>query len=283
MDPTPPVDIADFPGEFVGAMINTFRTSFLGPQHLMTVSMPEPSPLPMGIAQKRNATTLRLMVEIQAAAGTNASHGSLDLFRRLLFKIQPILRAKTYYSTQPFSMMPSQTMATLRGPVRFHDSMLKLSAFDFSSSSWQPKFFDDVPRYEEYVGTTSTASESSQSSSARRFSESSARLSKERPLITAWTTSISVPIEPAVALLPTFCSAIASRQYSLIARVNVSGASIKEFILEAPVQVYYSPCGSSAITTEQNQQRPESEGSVLTHQQGFLSDELVRDPSNRRD
>ena len=135
MDPTPPVEIDDFPGEFVGAIIHTFRTSFLGPPHLMTVSMPEPSPLPMGTTQRRKATTLRLMIEIQAAAGTNASHGFLDLFRRLLFKIQPILRAKTYYSTQPFSMMPSQTMATTRGPVRFHDSMLKLPRSEFSSSS----------------------------------------------------------------------------------------------------------------------------------------------------
>ena len=279
-EPSPPVKIADFPGEFVASASNGFCASFLGAQYQMTLSMSEPSPISMGSVQARHATTLHITVEIHAAAGKEPSTTLYPLckgLKDLKFKIQPVLRAKTYYSTQPFPMVPSQTMVTARGPIRLHDSVLKISEVAVGSSSWQPKFFDDVPCYEEAVRTGPFSSGSAHSSSTRRGSQTSVRLPNGPSSLRSWITSMDVPLELSGSLLPTFCSAIASRQYSLIARVRVKGASVKEFVLEAPLQVHYLPCATALSTSEEGESlRPEGVRFMLTRQlHDLLNDDLV--------
>lgn len=285
-EPEPPVEVADFPGEFVGSATNGFRASFFGAQYLMTLSMSEPSPISMGSVQGRHTTTLRFKVEIQAAAGKEPSTNLYSLFqdlKDLKFKIQSVLRAKTYYSTQPFPMTPSQTMVTAQGPIRLHDSVLKMSEVEVVSSSWQPKFLDEVPCYEEAVRTGSISSGSSHSSSIRHGSQTSVRLPNAPSSIRAWTTSLDVPLELNATPLPTFCSAIASRQYSLIARIRVKGALVREFVLEAPLQLHRLPCAAASSTSEEGEPlRPQSARFSLTQQMhDLLNDDLVSKSSTR--
>jgi hypothetical protein len=283
-EPSPPVEVADFPGEFIGSAENGFRASLLGAQYLMTLSMSEPSPISMASVQGRHTITLRFEVEIQAAAGKEPSTNLYPLsqgLKDLKFKIQSILRAKTYYSTQPFPTIPSQTMVTAQGPIRLHDSVLKMSEVEVVSSSWQHKFLDDVPCYEEAVRTGSISSGSSHSSSIRLGSQTSVRLPNVPSSIRAWTTSLDVPLELNGTLVPTFCSAIASRQYSLITRIKVQGASVREFVLEAPLQVHHLPCAAASSTSEEGEPlRPERARFLLTQQMhDLLNDDLVSKPS----
>ena len=275
-EPSPPVEVADFPGEFIGSTTNSFRTSFFGAQYLMTLSMSEPSPMSMRFVQGRHTTTLRFGVDIEAGAGNNTNLGSLsNSLNNLVFKIQSILRAKTYYSTQPFPMTPSQTMVTAQGPIRLHDSVLKLSEVEIAPSSWQPKFLDDVPCYEEAVRTGSISSDSSHSP-IRRGSQTAVTAPNVRSSIRAWTASLNITLEVNGTLAPTFCSAIASRQYSVIARIRVKGASVGEFVLEAPLQVHQLPCAAASNTSDEGELlRLASAGALRAQQRHDLLDDDV--------
>ena len=279
-EPSPPVDTTDFPGEFIGSMSNAFRVSFLGAQYVMMLSLPEPSAISIKPSTERQTTVLRLKVEIQATDRVEPKTNVRALARELeglKFRIQPILRAKTYYSTEPFPVMPGQSMVTARGPIRLHDSVSKMSEVELASSSWQFRRSDDIPCYEEAVRTGSVSFGSSHSSSAWPGSQPSPELPSNSSSVGVWETSLIVPIELNGELLPTFCSAIASRQYSIIAQVRVKGARVKEFVLETPLQVCRSPCAAMPNNSEEGELlRPEDVGSV--HQrvvQDLLSDDLV--------
>jgi hypothetical protein len=56
-----------------------------------------------------------------------------------------------------------------------------------------------------------------------------------------WSALIRVPIQIPAGLLPTFCSAVVARHYSIIPRIKFSNTYIKPMILELPVQIIYSP------------------------------------------
>lgn len=66
LEPPPPVEVANFPGEFVSLATNASRASLLGAHYVITLSILEPSPITMGSVLGRHATTLRFKAEIQA-------------------------------------------------------------------------------------------------------------------------------------------------------------------------------------------------------------------------
>lgn len=279
-EPSPPVEVADFPDEYVSLATNSFRTSLFGAQYLMTLFMAEPTPISIGPMKRQHKTTVRLSVEARAAAGRELTTNLYPLhqaLRDLTFKVQPILRVKTYYSTKPFPMLPSQKMVTADGPIRLHDSVVRMVEVEVMSTSWQPKFLDEVPCYEEAVRSASVSSRSSETSSARRSSQSSVKPPNSPSQVLAWTASLNVPVELSGTILPTFCSAIASRQYSLIARIRLKGASIKQFVLEAPLQVHHSPCAVTPGTAGGDE--PFTRESALfehtQHMHDLLNDDLV--------
>lgn len=267
-EPSPPVDISDFSDEFVGSASNPFRSSLFGTRHIATISMPEPSAISIG-PLGRPSTVLRLTVEIQADSIN--PYPLIQGLKNLNFKIQPLLRAKTYYSLRPFPKMPSQDMATEEGPIRLHDSVLKIPEVNLVSTSWHSKLLDDVPSYEDAVRSGSF-SKSSDSSPLRRGSQSSTAPPTVSSSLRAWNTSLSVPVEFTGTLLPTFCSAVASRQYSVIARVRIKGAKVKEFVLEVPLQVHYLPCAAALSSSDLAADEPLRPG--RSHH--LLSDDLVR-------
>lgn len=277
----PPVSMADFPSEFVCSARNVLRTSFLGPQYLMTLSTSEPSPVSMEPGQGRHGTTLCLTVDIQPPPHVEPNNKVYTLprvLKGLRFEIQLNLRAKTYYAMHPFPTMPCQMMATARGPIRLHDSMSKISEVEITSRSWQHRSLDGVPSYAEAVQTGFFSSGSSQSLSMQRGDQSSTQLPIGPSWLKAWTTSLHVPVEFTKDLLPTFCSAIASRQYSIMARIRVKGATTREFVLETPLQVCRSPCAAALSSSDEGEplQTETARSTLLQQSEDLLSDDLVR-------
>lgn len=275
LEPSPPVDVADFPGDFVGSISNTFRSSRFSTAYLMTVSMTEPSSVLMTTGNWPHSTTLYLEVEIQTAAGKASGTNLPDLLahlKDLRFKIQPVLRAKTYYSTDPFAMMPGQAMIAPSSPVRLHDTVLKLSKVQLQSTSWQPRLYEDVPSYKEAVRTRSLSLVPSQASSEQCSVLSYSQSASGSVSVRAWSTVLSVPVQLTGTMPPSFCSAIASRQYSIIARVSVFGARVDEFVLEVPLQMHNVPCVAAPSTSR------DIEPSLSGQMQDSVSEDMVRMP-----
>ncbi|KAK5162680.1 uncharacterized protein LTR77_011254 [Saxophila tyrrhenica] len=250
-DAPPPVDIGDFGDDFIASASNASRTSLLGEQYMMTLSIAEPPSMSKARAGGAYSTVLRLAVDIHAARHKrptkDANNKLLDRLKRLSFTLEPTVRAKTFYSLQPFPMMPAQNMVDNQGPIRLHDSITKVSKVELSTSSWHARFFDDVPCYEDAVGSGSFASgfscmEFDRASVTQYGSPLSTTLSNGPSALGAWKTSIDIPVELTGSLHPSFCSAVASRQYSIVVRVRVNGLSVKDFILEVPLQVHYKMC-----------------------------------------
>lgn len=240
--PMPPTDTSDFPVEFVGSVTNTYRTSFLGYWYAMTLSMQEPDAVTLQSAQKPGSVLAMIHIEIKVPVSAidpaNAKKFPLSL-EDLLFKTQPILRAKTFYSTEPFRKMPGQTMLTLRGPMRLRDEVMKLETQDFKASSWQQDLPDGAISLAEF-GRPSSTSVRSASVITTGSTDVTKTLSRAELSPMVWSTRLLVAITVPPGLPPTFCSATASRQYSLIVRIRVSGIRINNFVLESPLQIVYS-------------------------------------------
>ena len=239
--PLPPTVASDFPAEFIISASNTYRAFLLGLWCTMTLSMEEPPAVFLSNDHGSSSAKAVLHISIKTADGkTNgASAKGIPLnLKRLSFKVQPILRAKTFYSTIPFSKMPGQTMLTLTGPMRLKDEVMKLKEQEQKATSWQLDLPDQAWSLLERQASHRSNDGRKNSSGTQEFSAAAG----ESP--GAWSSSISAPFEIPAGLPPTFCSVTASRQYSLIFRIKVSGSSVKDFLLEVPVQVIYPPGGA---------------------------------------
>jgi hypothetical protein len=239
----PPTDTQDFAAEFVESQTQTFRTSMFGSAtYSMTLSMSEPPAITLQDMRMRGTTTAELAIDIKAAEGSIDERSVNRLpqtIRKLTFKIEPIFRAKTFYSTSPFKKLPGQTMLTLKGTLRLRDELMKLGTLYPNPDSWQY-----LPQNQK----------SSYAEAARRFSTLSAKSARSgngsvSPGISSnppgsWSTRIRVPLVVPADIPPTFCSALVARQYSLIIRTKISSISVKPFTLEIPMQIIYSPPGA---------------------------------------
>lgn len=255
--PLPPTLVSDFPADFVTSASNTYRTLLLRSWYTMTLSMEEPPAVRLSNDHEPSSANAVLHIDIKTADGKangTSARGMPLLLRELSFKVQPILRAKTFYSTAPFSKMPGQTMLTRTGPIRLKDEFMKLKEQEQQVASWQL----DLPdlacaslggqaghRFLRAVTSSDSKNDGNVSSSGRQEFPSAAG---ESPGI--WSSSILVPYEIPANLPPTFCSVTASRQHSLIFRIKVSAASVKDFLLGVPAQVIYAPRPEGAAERE---------------------------------
>ena len=160
------------------------------------------------------------------------------LFSGLQITVSPVLRAKTFYTSQPFPMYPGQTMLTVNGPHRLHDQVLPLVASEHVVGSWQESS-KICPH------PLPSAQHSKDQARVRRSSLRPRRISQVPSRDTLDQTAmieaiLPVPIEIPGGLPPSFCSALASRQYSLILKCKVSKVHVRDFVLEVPLQVIYT-------------------------------------------
>jgi hypothetical protein len=236
----PPTYIQDFSAEFIESQTQIFRTSkFGGPAFSMTLSISEPPPIVLEDMRTQGTTSAELGIDIKAAEG-NIDQRSVEKLpqnlRRLTFNVEPIFRAKTFYSTIPFAKLPGQTMLTLTGPVRFRDEAMKLDVLHAKPNSWHYLPLNRRPSYAEAVRRPS-----SPSANSARNGNGNAPTSNSPSPPRSWSTRVFVPLVVPANLPPTFCSALVARQYSLIVRIKASGVSVKLFTLEVPMQIIYSP------------------------------------------
>jgi len=223
-EPPPPINTSDYPNEYMVTTAQSVRFSLFGRPYRMTLSMPEPSPIPLQQAQEHMHGQIELRVDIHNLEREGAAlglHGLSESLKNLKLTLQPVLRAKTFYSTQPFPQVPSQDMVNPTRGLHLLDSVLKLPEQTSDATSWQQSFVSSPD--DEKHGRTGN--------------------------LESWTMRWCFPMYVARKLAPTFCSKIASRQYSIVARVRVKGVQAQEFVLECPLQIYYPPSSDGAPGT----------------------------------
>lgn len=251
-EPCPPINTSDFPDEFIHSVTHPFRKSYLDPRYQMTLSMPEPTPVSTQARFPHSVTNLRLQVQIEAFTGKKGGmpKSLCSMLDNLRFQTSLSLRAKTFYAIKAFSQMPGHTMGVAHDRPNSHESVYKIQTVQKRSSSWQPHFHSE-------------ASPSGGESALRLTSASLApevelfRQSQTESRINQWSTTVEIPLPIHGALIPTFCSAIASRQYSVIARTKVKGGRSKEFLLEVPLQIHCWPRYRMSPSAGNNQRAAE--------------------------
>ena len=221
----PPTDTKDFPAEFKLQESRIIRWSSLSRSlGTMTISMQEPRALTYDLSSTGASTEGFLNLEVEAKSTCNM-HPSL---RVMSFTVLSLLRVKTFYSIKAFPRVPSQSLLTVYGGTRLRDDMIKLETQNISNVSWGYAY-DAIED-----GTISKATQSNGQSLQ------SASKSNPQPPQGKWIAKISYPIRIDSRLLPTFCSAIVARLYSIILRVKASGIKKESFDLEVPLQVVHT-------------------------------------------
>lgn len=209
--PSPPINTADFPAEYVERLYHACRPNrFRKETLLMTVSSAEPSPIVLiNRSTVGDATCVVSVTLADTRLGSDVEH-LLTICSRIRLSIIPALRIKTFYSITPFSRMPGQTMLTAEGPIRLHDELRTLSSATYSNLVWQTRRADGLGHSQEAVSAG-----------------------------TAVCSTVAVLLQTPQGISPSFCSAVVSRQYSLIMRCKVKGVSVQSFDLEVPLQISY--------------------------------------------
>ena len=117
----------------------------------------------------------------------------------------------------------------MHGPHRLHDQVLKLEQIRRSLISWRFVETDAIlPIDEDGIG---------RSKSGHKINPTRDTLSPTAE----WQSELSFTIRLPSDITPTFCSAIAARQYSLIILLKATGVCVKNFLLEVPIQVVSAP------------------------------------------
>ncbi len=236
----PPLEIRDFPAEFVESVSNPIRTSVIGKAlGTMTISTWEPPALSYNMTASGGSTILTFQVDLDAAGNDETDRR----LRALTFLVEGLLRMKTFRSTEPFPKLPSQGLLTSRGQIRLSDQVLKLETRTIANCAWNYRPSDDKIPPETPPSPTASASEPQTSNRVFTLLRS---MSTGEPAMASqgkgtWRTNFDVPIHITSRLTPTFCSPLIARFYSLILRLKVLKAFSKQFELEVPVQVVYRP------------------------------------------
>lgn len=226
----PPCDTEDFFNDFVVKQSHPLRPSMFSFQkYTMTLTAAEPAPVLMVEGHTFESTEIVIRVCVTASINNLDTREFVTLLQRIGFRIIPGLRAKTYYSTQPFPKLPVQALLTVHGPHRLHDQVLKLEQIRRSVTSWRFVETDAVPPMDKYG--------IHQSTSGHKVYPIRDTLSPTAE----WQSELSFAIRLPSDITPTFCSAIAARQYSLIILLKATGVYVKNTVLEVPIQVVSAP------------------------------------------
>lgn len=190
--------------------------------------------------QAKGHTILHIFVDVESlqSSSTRGQVGALPpLLKDLKFKVEPALRFKTFYATTPF---PSQTLLRPEKNIRLQDGVMVLPSHNVAPTSWQ---YLEIYRRPPYVDAVRRPT-------LPRLRQSAASNETLPPKATSpkkWRATLEIPIETPASLTPTFCSAVVSRQYSLLVRINVGGINGQVYVLESPLQLVYSPSENESL------------------------------------
>ena len=220
-----PTNIGSFPLEFITHINIPVWRSFLG-GYLGSIELATSEPEPLKYASVSSPASTYCVLTFSIGASPRIYRR----LRKLEIKIQPLVRAKTYYTTEEIHCPPRQTSLTHQGLLRLQDSVMRLPPESFSAITW---------RYLP-VGQSETAGEL-----PPLYSESAMPLPLPPPSMTGsgeagiFRASIILAVQPVEALLPTFCSHLMARSYTLLMKLLMNGLYCKAVDLEVPLQVAY--------------------------------------------
>jgi len=227
-NPSPPTYLEDFPGEFVESASHQYRLSrFVRKGHHIVLSLTEPPVVTFKDRVSHGTSTGNIKVWVLGHQ-SHSDHSRLAvLLPKVQFEIRPQLRVKTFYSTRPFAKLPGQTMITIEAPHRLHEEIIPLKVDRYSANSWRYQLPDGVHPPSQADSTSFSTNHNSGHTPPQNID------------LPSWSTDLSFPIQVPGGLHPSFCSALASRQYSLALRIKMMGANVKDFCLEVPLQLVY--------------------------------------------
>ncbi|ORY18652.1 hypothetical protein BCR34DRAFT_553973 [Clohesyomyces aquaticus] len=248
-DVFPPTPTDSVPDEFVLDATTLMSKYALGSRlGSLEITTREPLPLAYSSYSPTASTECILSVTARSLAMEIQRLGALSL------EIQAGIRVKTFFSTEPIICLPKQTFLTQTACIRLHDEVINLGREKYTQLQWEysaSRGNDKPPAYADAVrnDSFSTTSTLSRSSVLGLWAHDSAVLSNNNS-DGAWNVTVHIPIKPLTNLLPTFCSSLVARSYSVILRVRLAGVHAKKVDLEVPLQVVYLQSFQVAIATE---------------------------------
>lgn len=198
----PPLEQEDFPGEFKASATAMLRTRPLASScGVVSISMREPEPLRM----LNNSISSCGKSWIKFAFRPLCDNQSCP--KRWTCKLDSQIQIKTFYSTVPMCEMASCDLLKRNSHTRLRSS-----------------YTCEKTRRVDLL-----LQEQEEASPEKRSEHGGTR---------TYSATMLWPIGQA-NLLPTFCSPLAARRYSLQIRVRIEGFSHHQLSLEAPLQVHY--------------------------------------------
>jgi len=232
----PPTSTHDFPAEFKEVESKPLRASMFGrPTGTMSASLSEPRPLTYKSSSVCAVTEAQLDLEFSPADLGDA----VQTLQAIKFTLHSAIRAKTFYGIESFPRLPSQTLVGVHGQTKMRDDLIKLPTREFSGTQWVFKYNSGDPSDDNWdvpPGSLVDSITSQNGASTEIRSPRPSQAHNGRCIAT-----IRHPIRVESPLLPTFCSAIAARLYTVILRLKVSGIRRESFDLEVPLQVINMP------------------------------------------
>lgn len=230
----PPTSTHDFPTEFKEVDSKLLRLSMFGrPTGTMSVSMREPQPLSYSSSSIYAVTEAQLDLEFSAA---DVGDAVLTL-QAMKITVHPLIRAKTFYGVESFPRLPSQTLVGVHGRTSMRDNIIRLPRKELSHLQWQFKYDLEGRSHGDSEGSPPSYPMDDSVASQNRPSTETQKQSLSQAPNGRWIATIRHPIRVESSLLPTFCSAIAARLYTVILHLKVSGIRRESFNLEVPLQV----------------------------------------------
>jgi hypothetical protein len=225
----PPTDTVDFPAEFKLQESKSIKWSLFGRSlGNLVISMQEPRPVTYDATALAGFTECRLALELLPSGYEDV----VPALQNMRITIHSLVRTKTFYSVKSFPRLPSQTLLSDDGKTRMRDEVLKLEKREISHVAWGYKYSS--------VGSVSVENESAEDLHLKK----STSISSQSEILQApdgkWTASCNHSIRINGRLLPTFCSSLVARLYTIIVRVKVSGIRKEFFDLEVPLQVVHT-------------------------------------------
>ncbi|KNB04620.1 hypothetical protein FOXG_19710 [Fusarium oxysporum f. sp. lycopersici 4287] len=227
----PPIDTQSFPSDFTLRVRRPlWKTILYGRLGLVTISTKEPPPLAYSSDQAPVSTKCEFDITI------DCDFAAIRRLRYTIVVVQPVICAKTYYSSEELPCMPSQNLSTDHSSLHIYRDFQRLDCQTFRNFQWTfSNLKSAADETADYLGESAPPSYD-EDASVRRDSNVSSRSSgvsrhlldtpsSERKYACRLQTSICVPITPSRRLQATFSSHLVAPAYSVLFNISFGGAS----------------------------------------------------------
>jgi hypothetical protein len=272
----PPTETDDFPSEFKKLESKILRRLLTGTTFgTMRISMQEPPTLTYDVQSVCSSTEAPMKLEFEPTSSLSDVHKCLQ---GLSFTVYSLVRVKTFYSVKSFPRPPYQGLLSSCGKTRLHDDVVKLETRTVRDVSWGFRFDLESQASGISLNTPAQLSPSSRTPVEGGSLQGNTLGSRTSTLDGKWISYWTIPIEVNGRLLPTFCSSLVARFYSLIIRVKIAGVRQEFFDFEVPLQVIHSSPDAALEPIRDDQRLLEFRRASETS--WFGNEILVRYPDN---